>query len=343
MAQYTAGTVSIDSGTDDVTLVDGNWTGLVQPGDQIFFNDDVVGYEIETVPTGITLTITSNYPTTLVDVPYVIVTDFTPQLGLPLLNASDQKTTEIYNRAMKLIDSATRGGLSYIDEYADADARDAAISSPNDLDFVYLIDSNNFYVYTGVAWRLWDVTGVNPGPAGLNGGIYVPGFINTTQLRFEYPDGVFTDPVELKGEKGNQGGLIWAGAWVNSIQYEVNDVVSYSNGKNYVSTQVGTNKEPTVHVDWADYWDVFLEPFTSGGTLVGTTTTFNNASLTTAGHLEYSDAIGSRPVQVTITDGDGKEVGPNVDQSAAGVVDVDFSTWGTLIGTWKILATGIAP
>lgn len=350
MAQYDTGTITTEIGTT-VTGTGVDWTRITA-GDRIFVNADVVSYEVATIDVpNSTLELTSNYPSVQTDVTYAIVQDYTNQLSLPLLNSGDQKTAEIYNRAMVLLDGATRGGLTYRGAYADADARDTAIPAPDDLDFVYLRDSDEFYVYTGAPsnlWELWDVAGVTVGPDGDDGLTPVADWVNTTQLRFSYEVGIpeldidgYTTPVELKGDKGDPGGLNWAGAWNDSDTYEVDDIVLH-NSVNYVSIQVSIDVEPGVDSGWESYWEIFSSPFVSG-TMAGVQSTFVEGTLNGSRHLVYAHGLGARPVHVTILNDSFEPVGPEMVQTDTNNIDVDFSGWPTITGTWTILVSGITP
>lgn len=70
-----------------------------------------------------------------------------------------------------------------------------------------------------------------------------------------YASGV---PVEITGSGGGSG-LVFMGAWSDSITYGVNSIVTY-NGSSYVSTGVSTGVVPTN----ASYWAILAQKGASG-------------------------------------------------------------------------------
>ena len=105
MAQYLTGTVSTTAGSATITGVDTLWLVNVQAGNEIKIGDDPVFYVIGAVASDTSLTLTAPYPATVAGEDYLIVNDFTGNVGLPLLNSGDLNSPEIFTRAMQIIDT----------------------------------------------------------------------------------------------------------------------------------------------------------------------------------------------------------------------------------------------
>jgi len=116
MAQYSTGTVVTAAGTNTISGTSTGWIkgSNVSVGDEITIGPDSVFYivsDVDNVTQAITLT--TNYPTTRIDVSYAVVTDFTTNHDLPKVNQGDRHFPDIYTRAMTLIDALE--GLVLVD------------------------------------------------------------------------------------------------------------------------------------------------------------------------------------------------------------------------------------
>lgn len=104
--QITSGTITISSSTP--TTVQGSsavdWSQVLA-GNLLFVNGQVLG--INTVnPSTKVLSLDAPYSgATITDAPYVIVRDFTPNFGIPVLNDGDLEAAAILTRAIRMIDA----------------------------------------------------------------------------------------------------------------------------------------------------------------------------------------------------------------------------------------------
>jgi hypothetical protein len=114
--QYSQGTVAFVNGSPTVVGTGTNWSaGNVLVGHQIHHdNFPLVPYTIGNINyTTQTITLSSNYagssdPTAS----YQVVTDFTPNLNLPELNAGDLNAPAILTRALRKVDTSVSMGSS---------------------------------------------------------------------------------------------------------------------------------------------------------------------------------------------------------------------------------------
>lgn len=268
MAQYKDGTVSTTAGSPTVTGVDTLWLSYVSVGDIIQIGGDAVFYEIGAVGSDTSLSLVSNYPSTLVTQSYVITTDFTVNQNLPLMNQGDLRAADIYSRAMKLIDAGLGLGLVYKGEVIDKDLNAAPASGVSDGDmyivasgvssgddwfgyedylatwdsgdsiwtfelpvggnYVFVVDEDALYFYTGNSWEIWTTLSAGANQAqdsfvdgDLAGGI----FTFNHGLNNLYPD----DPVVF-----DNSGVAWDVGWA------VVDVDNVTLDMNPFGTLVGT-------------------------------------------------------------------------------------------------------
>lgn len=103
--QITSGLVTLTNGS---SLVQGNasvdWT-QVEPNSLFIVNGKV--FTINTVDAGAKqLQISPSWTdATVADIAYVVARDFTPNAGLPLLNAGDLEAAALFSRAMRILDT----------------------------------------------------------------------------------------------------------------------------------------------------------------------------------------------------------------------------------------------
>ncbi|HUV63281.1 MAG TPA: DUF2793 domain-containing protein, partial [Sedimentisphaerales bacterium] len=201
MSQYKEGTVSTEIGTNVVTGVNTAWLIHVRIGDEIKIGTDTVFYQISGIASNTSLTISANYPSTKVTQNYIINSDFTANLGLPLVGQGDAYFADTYSRAMRMVDAAVSFGLIFIGSVLDKDLA-AAPGAPSDGDayivaspvgggddwfgyedyiatwdatsstwgflvpiqgyLVFVADENALYIYTGSEWIVWNVSVGNP-------------------------------------------------------------------------------------------------------------------------------------------------------------------------------------
>jgi hypothetical protein len=109
MSQYSTGTVSTTSGSNVVTGSGTDWAVELTAGDEIFINADVVPFVIASVDSATQITLSANYHTTRASVSYLVVRDFTSNLGLPLMNQGDLQAADIFSRAMRELDDKMAG------------------------------------------------------------------------------------------------------------------------------------------------------------------------------------------------------------------------------------------
>jgi len=339
MSQYTTGTISMTAGSNIVTGAGVEWS-QISAGDLLVRTGDNVAYEIATITASTsTLTLTTNYPTTRSSQNYTIFRDFTPNLSLPLLNQGDAQTAEIYNKAMALLDAESRGGFAYRGKWATLVALTAGVTDPAEGNYAYVTDGAQLYLWTGAAWEIWSLTGITVGPAGADGFTPEPDWVSDTQLRFTIQGGGYTTAVELKGEKGDAGGLTFQGGWSAETTYYENDVVTYD-GAVYVCILENTNYQPDTSTT---RWTLFLEQFGTGST-ISVDGTFVDADLDASDCLAISHGIGSRAVTVQVFDNNWNVIGPDeITATSTTVITVDLSSFAPLTGTWAYTITGKTP
>jgi len=195
--QYITGTVSTTAASTAVVGTGTLWLAALHAGSLIAFDGGTVFYEVATVTDDTHLTLTANYPDTLTNVDYVAVSDFTPELELPLVASGDLDFPEIYSRSMAILDnrinnlapantirpianvisalsdppvSPTLGDRHIIiatatDVWATHEGQIAQWSGTNwvctnPVSYNLAISTVNatMYYYTGTAWVMWAVT-----------------------------------------------------------------------------------------------------------------------------------------------------------------------------------------
>lgn len=114
MSQFTTGTVDLTNGSPTVSAALGvDWGGLSLPalfnvqGDSGVVVYDVTAFNAPAPGSRWTLTLAAPFAGVSADnASYAISRDFTPVLGLPLLNFGDVNTAGLFNRAMKKLDGS---------------------------------------------------------------------------------------------------------------------------------------------------------------------------------------------------------------------------------------------
>ena len=122
--QYNTGAAAFTSGSSTVTGLGTAWLSdpTVQAGSAIVRGGDAVSYTIAAIQSDTTLSLTAPYAgVSATAAPYVIHTDFTANLGLPLFSDNDAETAALLNEGLGDLDNAA-GGL---------DGRVSAIESVN--------------------------------------------------------------------------------------------------------------------------------------------------------------------------------------------------------------------
>jgi hypothetical protein len=342
MSQYIEGTIST---TEDSTLIQGDttpglidWSSIIQ-GMILIVGDDTVGYEVASVDNDLKqITLAAPYYATKADENYVLIRDFTYNGNLPLINQGDAKTAVAVSRAFNIIDQHLQGGLVFRGDFADYATLVSSVTDPAVGNYAYVSDTGDIYFYTG-SWRVWDISGITQGPTGPAG--FTPTFDWTsgTWLFWTLPGGGTSTPVNLKGEKGETGGLHFAGSWGSGVTYYVDECVNYGS-KSYVALDTTTGDQPDVSpTKWAEFP---ISPATSN-TSASVDGTFVNADLV-AGILTVAHGIGSQAVEVTVYNDSWKIIGPtDVTAIDASTVDIDISDFGTISGTWRYVITGKLP
>jgi len=381
MSQYSTGTISTTAGSPTVIGAGVEWS-LVSPDDLIVIGADVVPYTIATVTASTsTITLTANYPTLLSGASYVISRDFTPAYNLPLMNQGDVLTAFLFNEAMKLIDAQLQGGWISEGAFDDAAARTTGVPSPTEgRSYAYTRDDDLVHLYIGGAWEPWAIAGITVGPAGLDGFTPEPDWVDTTKLRFTVQAGGYTTEVELKGEKGDTGGLTFKGGWsavttyapddivtdsgavwvcilantnyqpapewASGTAYIVDDVVVYS-GIRYICILGSTGDTPPNATYWtaqgAQRWTLLFEQFAAGEATV-VVGTFVDADLDGNDALAIAHGIGNQAAVVKIFNEDWEEIGPDeITATSTTVATVDLSSFAPLTSTWRYIVTGKTP
>lgn len=107
MSQYIGGSVSVTSGSNTITGTSTAWLTEVSAGDLFTVNSTGITYEIASVVSDTSLTLTSTYQgTTASGASYTIARDFTPIDGLPYINKGDVETAAILKRAIMMLDGS---------------------------------------------------------------------------------------------------------------------------------------------------------------------------------------------------------------------------------------------
>lgn len=201
MGQYSDGTVTTVAGSNIIQGSGTSWIAFVQAGNEILIADDNTFYTVASVDSNIQLTLAANYHTSASGQTYVINTDFTTNLGLPLPNQGDLNFADTNSRQMAILDAAVGQGLIFLGSVLDKDL-DAAPGAPSDGDsyivaspvasgddwfgyegyiatwstvgsswaflapasgyLVFVVDENALYIYDGSAWVIWNVSVGNP-------------------------------------------------------------------------------------------------------------------------------------------------------------------------------------
>ena len=105
MSQYSTGTVNVTNASASVVGVGTTWTTEIAPGDLFVIVGGGVVYEVATVPSNTSLTLTAPYGgTTATGASYVISRDFTPIRNIPIINKGDLETAALIKRAYMIID-----------------------------------------------------------------------------------------------------------------------------------------------------------------------------------------------------------------------------------------------
>jgi len=108
MAQYKTGTVSVTNGSATVTGSGTLWSGEIAAGDLFTIVGDNAWYEVASVGSNTSLTLSANYAgTTGSGKSYAISRDFTTRLALPYPQKGDIETASIIKRAFEQIDTET--------------------------------------------------------------------------------------------------------------------------------------------------------------------------------------------------------------------------------------------
>ena len=201
MGQHRDGTVTTVAGSNIIQGSGTLWLSFIQSGDEILIAADNTFMVIQSVDSDIQITLTANYHTSASGQTYVINTDFTTNLGLPLPNQSDLNLADTISRQMAILDAAIGQGLIFIGSVLDKDLA-AAPGAPSDGDsyivaspvasgddwfgyedyiatwdatsstwgflapvqgyLVFVADENALYIYTGSEWIVWNVSVGNP-------------------------------------------------------------------------------------------------------------------------------------------------------------------------------------
>jgi hypothetical protein len=108
MAQYKIGGASVTNGSSTVTGAGTLWSAEVSSGDIFTIVGDNAWYEIGSVGSNTSITLTSVYAgATAVGAQYTISRDFTTRLELPYPQKGDIETASLIKRAFEQIDSST--------------------------------------------------------------------------------------------------------------------------------------------------------------------------------------------------------------------------------------------
>lgn len=98
-------TVNTTAGSGVITGVGTAWSGVLKQGTALLINDDLVPVYVYSVDSDTQVTIYGTYPSTLTGADYLAVNDFTPNMGIPLMNQGDMLGALIYTAAMQLLDA----------------------------------------------------------------------------------------------------------------------------------------------------------------------------------------------------------------------------------------------
>lgn len=105
MSQYINGTVSVTNASVTVTGSGTVWLTEVAAGDLFVVTANSVVYEVATVASDTSLTLTAPYAgTTASGQSYIIARDFTPLNNIPIINKGDLETAALIKRALMIID-----------------------------------------------------------------------------------------------------------------------------------------------------------------------------------------------------------------------------------------------
>jgi hypothetical protein len=106
MAQIKTGTVTVSNDSNIVTGSGTSWVGNVEIGDWFKVNDRPSIYQVASVESNIQIHLTENYiEASGSGLSYCIVTDFTPNKGVPLIFKGDIDWPDVFRRGMNIIDT----------------------------------------------------------------------------------------------------------------------------------------------------------------------------------------------------------------------------------------------
>lgn len=129
MSQYAVGTIAVTNGSPNIVGTSTLWTGNVVAGGWITITNSNLSYQIQSVDSNTTITLTANYNgATASGQTYVIFQDFTSVYQLPLINANDLQTGTMYSRAMNIIEKTLSVATSGVTTLAGC--TDVLISTP---------------------------------------------------------------------------------------------------------------------------------------------------------------------------------------------------------------------
>jgi len=112
MAQYKIGSASVTNGSATVTGVDTLWSAEVSAGDIFTIVGDNAWYEVGSVGSNTSITLTSTYAgSTASGAQYAISRDFTTNKSIPYPQKGDIETASLLKRAMNIIDTELSNGF----------------------------------------------------------------------------------------------------------------------------------------------------------------------------------------------------------------------------------------
>jgi hypothetical protein len=112
MAQYKIGSASVTNGSATVTGVDTLWSAEVSSGDIFTIVGDNAWYEVGSVGSNTSITLTSVYAgASAIGAQYAISRDFTTNKSIPYPQKGDIETASLLKRAMNIIDNELSNGF----------------------------------------------------------------------------------------------------------------------------------------------------------------------------------------------------------------------------------------
>lgn len=146
---YSEGSVRVVVGS---SLVKGTGTQFVTYAAQGYLfrlTGEAVYYEVSSITNATNLTLSANYANSgygvgspLNNMPYVVVTDYTPNYSLPEMAPTDSGITFVYTKAMREIDSLMYNASSY------------SVKSASDIEVTASLRGVVLHAQDGTAWRL---------------------------------------------------------------------------------------------------------------------------------------------------------------------------------------------